>query len=262
MLNNVFLGSLDIKDRLDHVPLVKDFKTAETRLRNVNLWQFVYEIGHESKMEFLPPALHPTNPPVVFLQNYEVEDSEWGPFRMLHARVGSRAGVRLRGFMMGCLIDNPKAAEALAARWGFPCEIAEIQSKSFYYDSLPVTALVNGKLVFDARLMAPQPIAAETIFYSANSHLVRTPQGPQLIQVDLEYEFHKADRGKPKIAYLDSKTFFGRDGVRLTWPVSASFSRTDVVISGIRYVSDPDRPAVQGTRNVAGEAVAANQDAL
>ena len=245
-------GTLQIEERLHSVPQLDRFDTAATLFKGTGLLQLIFEIGFENKQDLLPPALHPTSPPIAVFQHFDVPESEWGPFKMLLTRIVCRAGVRLRGFVSGCLVDNPSAATALSQRWGFPCQPAHSRT-AVYYDSIPVTLTDAGGTLFEGCLVDPEPISGADIFYTANTHLVRTPRGARLVQVDSEFTFHKADRGRPRVDQYDSLRLFGKPGVRLNWPVSASFCRVDVTLAEIRYVSDPNIPAIRGTQTVADE---------
>ena len=50
---------------------------------------------------------------------------------------------------------------------------------------------------------------------------------------------------------LDKQAWNCADYLELTNPISASFAKCDVTLPKIRYVVDPERPALQGTTKVA-----------
>ena len=86
-------------------------------------------------------------------------------------------------------------------------------------------------------------------------HLARVEVGgttkPRLVQVDTEYEFRRADRGTPELAFFDAAAW-GDDRLIPVEPVSASFAACDVIIPAVRYVCNPDIPASEGTEHVEG----------
>jgi hypothetical protein len=73
---------------------------------------------------------------------------------------------------------------------------------------------------------------------------------PRLIQVDSEYEFQRADRGRPELGTFDPAAW-GDDRLVPVEPISASFATCDVTITNVRYVCNPDIPAAEGTQNIA-----------
>jgi hypothetical protein len=82
--------------------------------------------------------------------------------------------------------------------------------------------------------------------YVASAHLARTPDGPKLLQVDPEFVFHKADRGKPQLDLVTPEVL-GNESIRPVWPVSASFTVVELSLGELRYAGDPTVPALIGT---------------
>ena len=68
---------------------------------------------------------------------------------------------------------------------------------------------------------------------------------------DPEYVFSKAERGRPAVVHLDNDAFRADGYLRVTNPISASFAICDVKLPKLRYVCDPELPALQGTTKVA-----------
>ena len=66
---------------------------------------------------------------------------------------------------------------------------------------------------------------------------------------DPEYAFHRAERGPPKIDLFVPEAW-AAVGVEPVYPVSGSFCHVDTGLPRIRYVLDPERPALQGTRKI------------
>jgi hypothetical protein len=84
-------------------------------------------------------------------------------------------------------------------------------------------------------------------------HLARVTRDgvlvPRIVQVDSEYVFRRADRGRPELTHFDREAW---GDVRLVpdIPVSASFSACDLTIANVRYICNPDIPASEGTEKV------------
>ena len=76
-----------------------------------------------------------------------------------------------------------------------------------------------------------------------------TPDGLRLVQVDPEYAFHRADRGRPALPVFEAGAW-GDGRVRPSFPVSASSAVVDLSMPKIRYVARLDLPALQGTTKI------------
>ena len=78
-----------------------------------------FELPYASREPLLPPGLHPTTPPLMVLLAWRVADSPWGPFSMAQARISCRSGVRPRGFVAGCIVDDAAGRRRLLPPdWG------------------------------------------------------------------------------------------------------------------------------------------------
>ncbi len=84
-------------------------------------------------------------------------------------------------------------------------------------------------------------------------HLARNRDDGKLVlvQVDPEFTFSKAERGKPRVILLDNDAFGAGNNLRLANPISATFTTADVTLPKIRYICNPELPAMQGTTKVA-----------
>jgi hypothetical protein len=98
-----------------------------------------------------------------------------------------------------------------------------------------------------------EPITGTDIQYNSSMHLVRNNDDGKLVlvQVDPEWVFHKAERGRPHIISLDSQAWAAGDLLRADYPISATCTTCDVTLGKIRYICDPAKDAFQGTTQVA-----------
>lgn len=213
-------------------------------LEGAHILQVMYELDQAAMTSLLPPALHPTIPPTLVVTVVRAPASPAGPFVLAEAKVGCRSGARPRALSLRAYCDAPAAAELLAARWGYPVVFTEVEMKK-RYDRCWATVALDGATVLDAHLANPEPISGNDIQYLANLNAARIERGgevvPRLIQVDPEYRFHSADRGRPELRAFDAEAF-GLPGAQPYWPVSASYAVSDVSMPELRYLVDPAKP--------------------
>jgi hypothetical protein len=244
-------GSLDIRSLLDDAPVVT-LGAGEVRLDDVDILQVLYELRPSDIEGLVPPALNPTIPPVIAFLAYRAKGSPWGPFSLVQARVTARAGVRPRAFLVSACCDNPDASTALAAAWGYRIRPAEIRLRRFH-DRVECAVVSGRRTILQAGLIDPVPVTGHDIQYAPGMHLARVHGGdgsaPRLVQVDTEYEFRRADRGRPELTLFDLPAWSDQELIPVE-PVSASFTACDVTITPVRYVCNPDLPASEGTQKV------------
>jgi hypothetical protein len=240
-------GTLDIRSLLEDAPTVT-LSDREERVDDVDILQVLYEIGFSDLESLVPPALNPTIPPVVSFLAYRARDSRFGAFSLVQVRLTARAGVRPRAFLISARCDNPAVSEALSGSWGYRIRPAEIRLRRFH-DRVDCR-VVDEHPILEVSLVDPEPITGHDVQYPPGMHLARIEDRegtrPRLIQVDSEYEFRRADRGRPDLGTFDAGAW-GNERILPTAPVSASFAACDVTISAVRYICNPDIPASEGT---------------
>jgi hypothetical protein len=245
-------GTRDLASLIKSAPLMPNFDTEPWELRGAQVLQLMYEIRQEAMVKLLPSSLHPTIPPTLVFTVTKVPESSVGPFVLAEVRVGCRAGARPRGFVARCYVNTEAAANELRTRWGYNVQVADVRFKSGY-DRYEGIVTVDGKVVLDIALQNPEPINGQDLQYLAAVQLARVAREggevARIVQVDPDYVFHKADRGKPQLKTLDQDAFLLEDA-DAWWPISASCSTCDITLPHIRYVLDPEKPAVQGVERV------------
>jgi hypothetical protein len=246
-------GALDITPLLPDVPMVTGYD-RELAIANVDILQVIHEIAASDVEALVPPALNPTLPPVVSILLYRAEESAFGPFSLVQARITARAGVRPRAFLVSACCDNPAATEALSSSWGYRIRPAGVRLRRFH-DRVECAVVADRRTILDVALVDPEPITGHDIQYAPGMHLarVRDEDGdrPCLLQVETEYEFLRADRGRPELRLFDAPSW-GDERLAPRYPVSASFTTCDVTITPVRYICNPDLPAHEGTVKVGG----------
>lgn len=246
------VGTRDVTPALADTPLLQSLDTDPWLLQGASILHVIYEIDQAQMVSLLPPALHPTIPPTIYFSFLRVPESSVGPFVLGEARIGCRSALRPRSFLVRAYCDNPAAIAELRSRWGFPVALAEV-SLHRYYDRAHGVVVKDGETVLDVELRNPEPISGADIQYLPNVNLARVmrdgSETARLIQVDPDYVFAKADRGKPHLNAFAAPQW-GLDNCRAVWPVSASFATADVTMPKLRYIVDPTKPPMQSVEHI------------
>lgn len=233
-------------------PEVERFEAADLRFSDAGFLQALCEIEAEPMCAMLPPALHPTLPPVVGFGAYEVEDSPWGPFRLAQLRIECRSGLRPRGLLVGAVVDSIEAGRGLSARFGFRTRVGEVRIARAY-DEARLTVAVGGHRMLELRIGAPGRIGESDPQFVSSLHPAKTPRGFRLLQVDIEHAVKRAERGRFELLAFDAGGW-GEPRVRPTWPLPGVVGCADVTIRPIRFACRPDVLAFEGTEVVSPEA--------
>jgi len=224
------------------------FGTSPEKLLGVESLQVAFEVDRQGADALLPPGLHPTRPPVLTWLVQRVPESPWGPFALAQCRIECRSGLRPRGFLRKGVIDNGAAHSALGARWGYALAIGEPRLARSY-DEIRARVQVGGAPVLELAVRDPMPLRNADAYYVASVHLAHTPRGLRLVQVDPELDVERVERGRPLVDRFDAEAW-DCAGLRLSAPVSGSFSVADVTLPALRYVCRPDVLAFLGTERV------------
>jgi Acetoacetate decarboxylase (ADC) len=255
-------GSLDIRPLVAGSPEVVLDDDRVLRVDDVDILQVLYEVRVADRESLVPPALNPTIPPVVSFLVYRAKESDFGPFALAQVRLTARSGVRPRAYLVSARCDNPELSALLARSWGFRVTPGEITLRRFH-DRVDCTVSEPagtggggrgpGPTILDVSLVDPVPVTGHDVQYPPGMHLARLERDgvwvPRIVQVDSEYEFRRADRGRPSLASFDAAAW-GDDRLVTDIAVSASFAACDMTVANVRYICNPDIPAAEGTEKV------------
>jgi hypothetical protein len=241
-------GTATVDDLMAHAATMADFGTEACVLPGAQVFQVMVETAVTGRQTSLPAGLHPTNPPSMVLQAWQCPESPWGAFSIAMGRVQCRSGLRPRGFVQACVVDNADAAGALAARWGFPARVGAVTLDVAYHDT-QLTVDVDGARVLDVRALDPIPLGADDVAFSGTLTLAHTPRGPRLVQVDTDLPCERAERLVATMPTIDGAALGLHPSVTVTHPVSASLSRGTLTLQPLRYVCRPDELAFTGTES-------------
>jgi hypothetical protein len=245
----VLIGTRDIATLLEHAPVLDNLDAEAWEIEGVEILHVRYEIDDSNREGLLPRALHPTIPATVIFTAARYPDSPTGPFMLAQVRIGCRAAALPRGFLLRAYTDSPAAADALGRRWGYTCSVADVKIAR-YHDRIVATVAKDGADILRTSLIDPELISGGDVQYVANMNLARQNNGdPVLVQVDPEYRFHRAERGRADLGTFD-RAAWSAEGVDPVYPIVASFTRCDTGFPAIRFVLDPSKTALEGTRRI------------
>jgi len=243
----MLIGTADIGDLAVRAPVMQSLDAEAVVCEQAEVLLVTYEIATPYREAILPPALHPTDPPIVTWLFYRCPASPWGSFAMAQTRIECRSGLRLRAFLVSAVVDNPAAAAALRTRWGFTNQEGGIELHR-YYDSIRATVTTNGRTILDIIVSDPAPLSPADVQYVTSVNLAHTPRGLRLVQVEPRYQVHRVERGRPRVVAFDGAAW-GDVRVQPVHPVSASLAVADITIPRIRFVCRPDVLAFDGTES-------------
>jgi Acetoacetate decarboxylase (ADC) len=246
------LGTLDLAAFSKGAPVINGFRTEPWVLKGAKILEVHHEIDDDPADALLPRAMHPSIPAYAIINVTSYPESPAGPFAIAEVRIAGRTGVRPRGFVLRSFCNNEAARAELTARWGYPVAPADVRL-TLRHDRVVGRVTVEGRTVLEAEMLDRDAISGGDIQYIASMHLARNREDDKLVlvQVDPEFTFSRAERGRLNIGTLDNQAFRADDHLRLTNPMMASFAIAEVALPKLRYVCNPELPAIQGTTKVA-----------
>jgi hypothetical protein len=248
------LGKLDSKAfARDGAREVLGYKTEPWTLKQARILNLNHEIDDELGDFLLPRTMHPSIPAYATFTIIVCPESPVGPFSLGEVKIAGRAGVRPRDFVLRTVCDNPDARRELAERWGYPTAPGEVKLAT-RHDRVAGRVTAQGRSILEMDMLDRDMISGNDIQYLASMHLARNRDDGALVlvQVDPEFTFARAERGRPLMSTLDSAAWGDAGGnLKLRNPISMSYAVADIALPRIRFVCDPERPAFQGTTRVA-----------
>jgi Acetoacetate decarboxylase (ADC) len=245
-------GTLDLSGWNKSAPSLNGYKTEPLVLKGAQILSINIEIDDDPADALLPRTMHPSIPEYAIFNVTNYPESPFGPFAIAEVRISGRTGVRPRGFVLKSFCNNEDACRELASRWGYPTAHAEVKL-DVRHDRVVGRAASGGRAVLECEMVDRDFISGGDIQYIASMHMARNKEDGKLVlvQVDPDFTFSKAERGKPRIVMLDTDAFGAGNNLRLGNPISATFTTAEVKLPKIRYICNPELPAMQGTTKVA-----------
>jgi len=221
-------------------------------LPGAELLQVATEIDDAAVLGMLPPALHPTIPPMATIVFWRCPTSDFGPFTLAQVRISCRAGFRSRGLLAAAYCDNLAAAEFLSTHWAFDCRHADVVLRRQYH-RVEGTVTARGQIVLRVALLDPQVIAPGDVEYSSNLNPARLVadglEQPRLVQAEPEYLVQRADRGLPEIDIFDL-ALTSAQGIEPTNGASALYSRGELRLPPVRFLVHPELSLTEGVEHI------------
>jgi len=245
-------GTLDLAKWAESVPTINGFRTEPWLLKSAQVLELHMEIEDERADALIPRTMHPSIPQYGVFNVTHYPDSPVGPFSIAEVRVAGRAGVRPRTHVLRSIVDSEAARKELAGRWGFPVHPGKVTLEQ-RHDRVVAKAFVNDQLVLHIEQLDRDAIGGNDVQWIASMHLARNKEDGKLVlvQVDPEFVFSKAERGRPAVVHLDHAAFRAGDYLRVNNPISGTFAICDVTLPRLRYICNPELPAMQGTTKIA-----------
>lgn len=244
----MLVGTADVARLAEGAPTLESLDTEALALPGAALLQVMYEIESSALCELLPPALHPTLPPVVNWNVYRFPQTPWGPVQLAQTRIQCRSGLRPRALLLSGVVDNGRAAGELASRWGFRLREGAIEFRSGYGETR-VSVSCGGEIQLELGGRSPHQLSRPEVQVVASLHPAQTPRGFRLVQVDPDHELARVDRLEPFLNRFEARAW-GDARVKPVYPVSASLALGDVTLPRLRYVCRADVSAFEGTESV------------
>lgn len=231
---------------------INGYKTEPWVLKNAQMLSVNMEIDDDPADALIPRTMHPSIPAYAIFNLTHYPESPIGAFSIAEVRIAGRTGVRPRGFVLRSFCDSEDARRELGARWGYPVAPAKVRLE-LRHDRVVGHVTADDHQVLEFEMIDREVISGGDIQYIASMHLARNKEDGKsvLVQVDPEFVFSKGERGKPRINLLDGNAFGANGNLTLGNPISATYAVAEVKLPKIRYICDPEKPAMQGTTKVA-----------
>jgi hypothetical protein len=244
----MLVGTADVEELAARAPTMESLDAEEVVLEGVESLQATFQMAMAAREATLPPGLHPTEPPMLVVQAWQVTGSPWGPFAMAQVRVSCRSGVRPRGLVAGCVVDSEGVAKTLASTYGFPAQAGEVRLDRRYH-ATELAVSVGGQSAMVLRGLGPDPLAVSDVQHTVTMTLAHTPRGLRLVQVDADHALERVERVRPTMQQFDASAW-GQPALAPTSPIAATVALGSITIPKLRYLCRPDVLAFQGTESV------------
>lgn len=95
----------------------------------------------------------------------------------------------------------------------------------------------------------PVPLDPGDVAFTVTTTLARTPRGLRLVQLEPEYQLHRAERVRSRLVAFDGHAW-GLAATVPGSPVAATVSTAEIALPRLRFVSRPDVSAFEGTERL------------
>jgi len=248
----MFTGVTPVSELVADIPRVEQWSKESAVFEGVEILQVSYELagGSAAFERLLPPALHPTIPMLVQWVGWQVHDSAWGAFNLAQQRLTCRSGARPRVFLVGAIIDNAIAGQALASRWGLGCRTGEVKLTR-HYDRAGMTVMVDDDVALNVELQDATVLKPDDLQFFSGFNTATTPTGLRLLQMDAHIDVQRAERYLPRLDDYEPAAW-GPLSLQPHYAVTACGAAARIEVPPVRIICKPDQPAFTGTEKVGG----------
>ncbi|MFP6806747.1 MAG: acetoacetate decarboxylase family protein [Pseudomonadales bacterium] len=244
-------GNANIEQLSASSATIPEYQKETIEFQDVTCFQITMEMRKGAREAVLPSSLHPTIPPCISLQIWEVGDCLWGPFTMALCRITCRSGVRARGFTSAVYASNEHVSQQLASNFGFPAAVADIHFRHSY-DGTDIRVSKSGQEILCVSSLDPEPMGLSDVQYTGNLNLAYTPNGLRLVQLEAHHVASRVERLTSRLISFDGQAW-GNELLQPYHVVSSSIASETISIPPVRFVCKPEELAFTGTESVAGE---------
>jgi len=216
---------------------------------------FTFEVLSEAAIAALPAALHPPFPTYCSLVVRRSGESPFGDFTTAELRLHARATNHYVGYVLGGFCDSEPACAWLQNVYGAPLKFAEQVSVNKRHFGFEARVVAGGAVALDAVMATPGFISGADVLYVQNSNLARLDRAPALVAEEFEYQIEEARRGPAHFHALDLPAF-GAPTLVVSNHLPATWTRGTWSYMPVRFIIDPLKPAMAGTRKVGQPAAA------
>ncbi|MDG2111953.1 MAG: acetoacetate decarboxylase family protein [Actinomycetota bacterium] len=241
-------GTASVDELARGAAIISEFSSDEVVLTDVECFQLTAEMRNQAREAVLPPGLHPTVPPALSLQAWNVGSSPWGAFSMATVRITCRSGARARGFMVGAVVTTQAAVDGLRSNFGFPARLGDVRFRRSY-DGVDLEVDLDGTTIATATGLDPDPMAANDVQYTGSLTLAETPLGCRLVQVEARHDTTREERLTSRLLSFDGAGW-GQPLLDPYYVVASSVTVAEVSMPAVRFVCDPEKYAWDGTESV------------
>lgn len=239
-------GTRDVELDAAGAPTVDLGDREPLELTGGEILQTVYELPFTGFAERIPPALHPTHPPMAQVFIYKVPESPVGAFTMAQVRTSALAGISRWSYPVAGWVDNAEAAEYFGRRWGYNLAPATVDLQR-RHDRIWGTVAVEGRVILETGMYDPEPVNGTDATHVGHLNVAHVDRDgsvqPTLVQAGPQLSFRKCDRGRPHLVTYDLAAI---GGDKPYWSVSAYTGTCNFLFSPVGFVCDPTRPVMEG----------------
>ncbi|HZZ36813.1 MAG TPA: hypothetical protein VFE03_13905 [Caulobacteraceae bacterium] len=236
------------KPELAKLPKVKAPAVDKIEIESAQTLTFTFEVLSKEAIAALPACYHPPFPTYCTLAVRKHDDGPYGAFTVAELRLHARAGSHYVGLVLGAFCDNDKAAAWLANAYGAPIETAQVSltKRHFGYEARVAR---DSRTILEALEEMPGFISGSDVLYVQNHNLANLDGEAIVIAEEFEYAIKEARRGSARFAALDLAAF-GAPTLKLSNHLPSTWTAGTWAYMPVRFLMDPTKPAMAGTRRI------------